>query len=328
VTRLALTGATGTVGPALLGRLGAQPDVERVAVLGRTEPARMPQKARFVRADIRDRRHLEEALRGSETVIHLAFDLYGVLAGEEDLFRTNVIGTRDVAEAAAAVGARRLIYTSSSAVYGFHADNPQPLSEEDAMRASSRHFYGRQKAQTELVLRELAARTGIELVVFRPGAIIGPHAAGALASRLPRWLRGGAGSLLRGLAAGGLRPALPVPPVPVQYLHEDDVAQALELAVLGEDPAGTYNLAGEGAVNGEEALRLLGFRVLPLPRLASEAGARTLSAMPSPVPAARWMELFTVPQLLDTARARQRLGWRPRFSSRAALAATRQAIGW
>lgn len=328
MTRVAITGVTGTAGPPLLRRLSQHPQVEAITALGRTAPEDLPPKVRFCSADVRDRARLHHVLQGVDTVVHLAFDLYGVVAGEGSLFRTNVVGTRNVGEAAVAAGARRIVYTSSAAVYGFHPDNPQPLCEDDPLRASSRHFYARQKAQAELLLAELTERNGIELYVFRPGAIVGPHAAGALASRLPGPLRQAGRSLLRRMAAAGMRPALPVPPLPVQFLHEDDVAQALELAVLGAGPPGVYNLAGDGAVHGEEAVRLLGFRALPLPRLASEVGARALSALPSPVPATRWFEPFTEPQVLDSTRAHTRLDWRPESDSRGALRATREAIGW
>jgi nucleoside-diphosphate-sugar epimerase len=147
-------------------------------------------------------------------------------------------------------------------------------------------------------------------------------------SGLPAAAPGSIAQALRGLARAGLRPALPAPPVPLQFVHEDDVAQAIELAVLGAGDPGAYNLAGEGVVGGHEALELLGIRPLPMPRMVVDGALRAIAASPLVIPALSWPALVTEPILIDTAKARRVLGWRPQWSSRDALRNTRQGLGW
>src|SRR5206468_9544367 len=126
----------------------------------------------------------------------------------------------------------------------------------------------------------------------------------------------------------GLRPVLAPPPVPLQYVHEDDVAQAIELAVVGQGAPGVYNLAGEGALGGAESLRLLGLHTLPVPSGLVGASLRAIRLVPQVIPALGWPELVSGSLLIDTAKAREELGWRPRWSSADALRATREGLGY
>lgn len=325
---VAVTGATGTVGPALLARLAGADAIGEVRVLARHRTSDMPSEVSFRPVDVRDAAAVQDAVAGSDVVVHMAYALYGVSPGEHQLFATNVRGTRHVAQAAARTGARRFVYLSSAAVYGVHADNPPRLTEDAPIRASARHFYARHKAQTELVVRDALAGSDIETYLFRPVGIVGPHAAGATVSRLPGWAPG---VLARGLRAGarlGLRPWLPAPPVPLQFVHEDDVAQALALAVSGAGSPGIYNLASEDVLDGAGTLRLLGLRAAPLPAGVVKKAFKALVALPAPVPATHWPALVTEPILLDCSPARTQLGWRPRYDSADALRSTRDALGW
>jgi nucleoside-diphosphate-sugar epimerase len=326
---VAVTGASGTLGPPLLRRLADDPDVGRIVVLGRRRVA-APAGAQvgFTAVDVRDRAAVGRAVERADVVVHTAYALYGVASPETSLFATNVEGTLNVARAAKVAGAQRFVYTSSAAVYGFHADNPQPLDEDAPLRASSRHFYGRHKAQAELLVRRELDGAETELFVFRPCAIVGPHAAGGALNVVPRPLPGVARAALAAAGRAGLRPAAPAPPVPLQFVHEDDVAQALVAAALGRGPAAAYNLAGDGALDGPEVLRVAGLRRLPFPPAAVHAAARAVTAAPPVLPALGWAEVMTAPLILDTTRARTELGWTPGYTSREALAATRDALGW
>jgi nucleoside-diphosphate-sugar epimerase len=327
---VALTGASGTIGPALLRRLSAAPEIGSVVAIGRrcSDEMRRHAKVTFHQADVRDRDAVRAAVAGADVVVHLAFSLYGVGLDERSLFDTNVRGTVNVARAAVATGARRFVYTSSAAVYGRGGTESDPLREDAPMHAPARLFYARHKSQAELMLGQVLAGTGTDAFIFRPCGIAGPNAAGQLARRLPQVARTSLRRAARLAAAARLRPALPAPPVPLQFVHEDDVAQALVIAVQGKAPPGTYNLAGDGAVSGAEALRLLGLRPLPLPAPAVASALGALGRIPLLVPALGWPELVREPMLLDASKALRELGWQPRFTTRRTLRATRKAIGW
>lgn len=319
---MAVTGASGTIGPSLLARLSDSERVGRVVVLGRRRTDDM-RGVEFRDVDVRDADAVQQGVAGADVVVHLAFALYGLHLGERELFATNVQGTANVVRAASQAGARRFVYTSSASVYGTRSD-PEPLREDEPLHANSRLFYARHKAQAELTVRDALAGSETELYMFRPCAIVGPHATGAAGGRIPAPLR----EAVRWSARVGLRPLLPPAPVPLQYVHEDDVAQAIELAVEGRGRPGVYNLAGEGTLSAAESLRVLGLGPLPVPGSVVGASLRALRYVPPIVPALGWPELVTGSLLVDTTKAHEELGWRPRWTSEEALRATREGLGY
>jgi nucleoside-diphosphate-sugar epimerase len=327
---VAVTGATGTVGRGLLPLLLADPRVGRVIAISRRPWA--PERdglpgLEHRRADVRDGVALAEALAGSDVVVHLAFALYGVRQSEATLAAINVDGTRNAVLAASAVGARRFVATSSAAVYGFGDERAARVDETAAVAPERRHFYSRHKAAAEAALfAALAERPEMEWVVFRPCAVVGPHAIGAAAHAVPRVVAGAAGAGAAVAGSAGLRPPVPAPPVPVQFVHERDVGKAIVEAVTGPPRRAVYNLAGDGMVPGDDVPGLLGLPRLPVPHLVARAAVRLAAGVPSPWPALGWAHLLKRPLELDTARARHDLGWAPDFSSREALAATRRAL--
>jgi nucleoside-diphosphate-sugar epimerase len=282
----------------------------------------------YRQADVRDRAAIGRALDGADVVVHLAFSLYGIRQGGAALEAINVEGSLNVLEAAHAAGARRFIYTSSAAVYGFAAERADRVDESAPVAAEERHFYSRHKRQAEdALLQRLEDHPAISWVFFRPCAVVGPHAIGAAGHWLPRPLGGAASAAVTVAGAAGLRPVVPGPPVPLQFVHERDVGQAIHRAITTSKSRTVYNLGGDGMVEPAEVPRLVGLRTLPLPNLISRATVNTASRLPYATPALGWLQLATQPLELDTARAKRDLGWRPEFTSREALASTRRALG-
>ena len=127
---VAVTGPTGEIGKSLIDALEASPQV--AAVRGMARSAFDPlgagwSKATYQRGDILDRGHLAELFDGADVAVHLAFAIFG---DREETRRINLEGSRNVFEAAVEAGVGRLVYASSVAAYGFHPENPQPLTEE------------------------------------------------------------------------------------------------------------------------------------------------------------------------------------------------------
>lgn len=328
---VAVTGATGTIGRALLPFLESSPRVGRVIGLASRpwDPrANGFDKVEYRQVDVRDRSAVRRALDGADVVVHLAFSLYGVRQRGATLAEVNVAGSENVLAAARAAGAKRFVYTSSAAVYGFGADRPPRVDEAAPVERESRHFYVRHKARVErALLQRLERSRGLSWAVFRPCAVVGPHAIGAAGHLVPQSVAGAVSALVTVGAAAGLRPPVPAPPVPVQFVHERDVGQALFRAVTTPRTRGIYNLAGRGMVEPAEIPRLLGLRTLPLPRAATRAVVGTAARLPYVSPGLGWAQLLTHPLELDTTRAERRLGWKPEFASAEALAATRRALG-
>ena len=324
---VAVTGPTGTFGFGLIPLLQAEPRVGRIVGIARRpfEPQAYGwTKMKYRRGDVRDEDALREAFDGVEVVVHLAFMITGN-ASARVIREINITGTLNAFRAAREAGVERFVYASSVAAYGFHADNPVGMSEDWPVRPAARLFYAREKAELEKSLwRESRAGSGPELYLLRPPIVLGPHAAGAkefMPAPLSRAGRTAFAALRR------LPVPLPMlaPNVPVQFIHEEDVGQALLKCVLGEGPAGAYNIAGDGVVTGAELIRELGLAPVPVPARVFYAGARAAAAVPRlPFlpPATEWVEALSHPAIMDTTKARQELGWKPRYSALEALRAT------
>lgn len=328
---VAVTGATGTIGRGLLPWLESDDRIARVISVSSRDwsPAEDGlTKVEHRRADVRDPRALARAFDAAHAVVHLAFSLYGLRQRASTLWQINVEGSKNVLWAAAAAGARRFVYTSSAAVYGFETDRPTRVDEDAPVVDGSRHFYVRQKAAVERGLRATLERLpDIDWTFLRPCAVVGPHALGAASHAVPEPLARLTGAVVAIGASAGLRPAVPGPPVALQFVHARDVGQALHLAVITPKTRGIFNLAGDGMVEGAEIPRLLGLRTLPVAQPLSRIALRAAAGFPYGPPALRWLQLLTQPLELDTSRARRELGWSPDFSSRDALASTRRALG-
>jgi nucleoside-diphosphate-sugar epimerase len=317
---VAVTGPTGTFGAGLLPLLEREQRVGSVVGVARRpfDPhERGWSKMRYRQGDVRDYAGLCEAFRGVDVVTHLAF----LITGDSSPDKTraiNVEGTLNAYRAAAAAGARRFVYASSVAAYGFHRDNPVPMTEDWPVRPAARLFYAQEKAELEQRLREEAAKTpDLELYVLRPPVVLGPDAVGGkellpaalapLVDRAVRW----AGRL-------PVRVPVAVPDFPMQFVHQNDVGQALVRCILGSGPPGAYNVAGDGIVTVADAVRELGALPLPLPSGPLKFGARVLATLPLPL-RAQWIEAASHPAIVDSTRAKRDLGWSPEYDGITAL---------
>ena len=322
---VAVTGPTGTFGSGLVPLLQDEPRVERVIGLARRpfDPAeRGWTKMTYRRGDVRDTDTLREAFADADVVVHLAFLITGN-ASRQTARAINVEGTLNVFRAAAEAGARRFVYASSIAAYGFHRDNPIGMTEEWPVRPAARLFYAQEKAEIEeLLAAEAAEHPELAVYLLRPPVVLGPNTLGA-----KDLLPGPLAPLGRRLAeAANRRLPVPVPLVvptmPVQFVHEDDVGRALLLCVLGAGPPGPYNIAGDGVLTAVDVAREYGALPIPVPAAPAELAARAISRLPFLPPAAEWVEAASRPAIMDTTKAREQLGWRPRYSGLEALRAT------
>lgn len=317
---VAVTGPTGEIGKPFVTALERMPEVERVIGMARRpfDPAAQGwRKVEYRRGDILDRASVEALVEGADVVAHLAFV---IVAGSAASREINVAGTRNVFEASAAAGVKRLVYTSSVAAYGFHADSPALLTEEVPVRGTGRHPYSAHKAEVEALLAASLAGSATDPYVFRPCIVAGPRAPAlvetvpllAIERRLPGPVR----------RLPGLRPVLPDPGVRFQLVHHDDVASALCAGVLGSGEPGPYNLAGPGELTISDLAAELGWHSLPVPGLAVGAAAEVVARLPLLPAEAAWIEALRRPVLMSATRAREQLGWRPRHDARATLRET------
>jgi nucleoside-diphosphate-sugar epimerase len=324
---VAVTGPTGEIGQAFVKALERTREVRRVVGMARGPfDARGAglKKLTYVRGDVLDRAAVAELVSDADVVVHLAFMIMG---GAEESREVNLDGSRNVFEATVQAGAKRLVYASSVAAYGFHRDNPQPLTEDVPARGSDSHYYSAQKAEVESLLSETIARGATDAYVLRPCIVAGPNAPLLIDSlpytQLSERLPGAVLSLLDGMPI--LKPVLPDAGVPFQLVHHDDVASALRAAVVGHGRPGAYNIAGTGRLTVSQLADELGWYSIPVPELAVDACAEMVGRLGFLPAQAQWVAAFREPVIMSTSRARTELHWRPRHGALATLRETIRA---
>jgi UDP-glucose 4-epimerase len=325
--RVAVTGPTGEIGQAVVDALERSRDVESIVGMARRPfdaPARGWRKVTYRRGDVLDRDAVDGLVRDADVVVHLAFMIMG---GAKESREVNLTGSRNVFEATVAAGAQRLVYASSVAAYGFHRENPQPLTEDVPARGTAAHYYSAQKAEVEALLARTLTGGRTAGYVFRPCIVAGPHAPLLIDSlpytQISERLPGPVLSLLEGVPI--LKPVLPDPGVPFQLVHHDDVASAMRAAVLGRGVPGAYNLAASGELTIKLLADELGWYSIPVPELALDAVADMIARLGFLPAQAQWIAAFREPVLMNASKARRELGWRPKHDALQTLRETIRA---
>lgn len=314
--KVAVTGASGNLGTALLRRLTAPGSgVAEVRGLARRQP---PDTApydgvQWHLADLGETRSEHELTRfldGVDAVVHLA---WAIQPGRqpERLHRVNVDGTRRLARAAAAAGVAHFVQLSSLGAYAAGAGDRE-VGEDWPTTGIPSSQYSRDKSQAELVVREqLGSREGTTLTVVRPTLVLQPDASSEIGRYFLGPLLFGAARLLPGSVARLL--PLPLPALKVQVVHADDVADAL-VRILDRRAAGPFNIAAGPTFDADGLARALGTVRVPVPAFVVRAGlsaafhAHVVPTEPG------WLDLGLQAPALDTGRARRLLDWSPAYA--------------
>src|SRR4051812_15322639 len=310
---VAVTGASGNLGTALLRRLTAPGSgVAEGRGLARREP---PGVAPYAGG----RRHLDhlgesgseaalaEFVEGADAVVHLAWALQPGRQ-PEDLRRVNVGGTRRVVRAAAAAGVGHFVHRSSIGAYAPGAVGRRVTEDWPTTGVPSAQ-YSRDKSEAERAVGEVAARhPDMTLSVVRPTLVLQPDAG----SEIGRYFLGplvyGAARRVPGPVARLL--PLPLPQLAVSFVHADDVADAL-VRILDRRAPGPFNLAAEPLLDASGLAHALGSRRVPTPALAVRAAVQAAFAAHLIPTEPGWVDIGTRVPALDTTRARRLLDWTP-----------------
>ena len=171
--RTFLTGATGFLGSHVARVLSDQGANLRVLVRPTSNLKNLEGlKAETVTGDLRDPASLEKAIAGCDTVFHVAADYRLWLRDPNEMYRSNVEGTRAVLEAARKNGVKNVVYTSSVATIGF-TRNGRPADEDSPVSlADMIGHYKRSKFMAEQIALE-AGRSGLRVVTVNPTTPIG-----------------------------------------------------------------------------------------------------------------------------------------------------------
>ena len=248
------------------------------------------------------------AAAAPEVVVHLASIVTpGRDSSREKEHAVDVDGSRHVFAACLAHGVRRVVVSSSGAAYGYHPDNPVPLTEDDPLRGNEEFAYSHHKRLVEEQLATLRSEhPELEQVVLRIGTILGEHVDNQITALFerPRLLR----------IAGSDSPFV--------FVWDTDVVAIIQQAVTG-DVTGVFNVAGDGTMTVPEIAKALGKRTLVVPermlRVALRVGRR-LRLTPYGPEQTRFLRYRPV---LDNTRLKREFGYTPGRTSREAFDAWR-----
>jgi nucleoside-diphosphate-sugar epimerase len=310
---VAVTGASGNLGMALLRRLTA-PEAEVAGVRGlarRRPPDVAPYSGvRWHLTDLGDPHSedtLAEFLDGADAVVHLAWALQPGRQ-PDDLHRVNVEGTRRVVRAAGTAGVDHVVHMSSIGAYAPGAVG-QRVAEDWPTTGIPSSQYSRDKSEAERVVREVAARhPDMTLSVVRPTLVLQPDAGSEIGRYFLGPLLFGAARLLPGAVARLL--PLPLPRLAVSFVHADDVADAV-VRMLDRRASGPFNLAAEPLLDADALARALGTRRVPVPALALRTAVQAAFTAHLVPTEPGWLDIATRVPALNTTRARKLLDWAP-----------------
>jgi UDP-glucose 4-epimerase len=305
--KILLTGGAGYVGSACLRWLldhGHDP----IAYDSLTEgnPAAVPQSSdRLIRGDILDTDRLSDVLRrlGVEAVMHFAAlaSVPDSISDPDSYYRVNVAGTKSVLDAMRAAGVRKILFSSTSATYGFHSEMPL---REDSLQAPETP-YGTTKLAAEWMIKEYARAYDLGYTLLRYFNAAGADPDGNFgedrrheAHLIPLIFQAAVGRRPKIMIYGDDYPT-PDGTCIRDYVHTTDLAQAHQLAVesLGPGIGRAYNL---GSGTGASVLEVL--------RACEAAAGRPI---PHEIAGRRPGDPAVL--IASPGKIARELGWKPRF---------------
>jgi nucleoside-diphosphate-sugar epimerase len=304
----AISGGAGFLGLHLARRLLAEGHEVRTLDVVPLDDAELETKVQELRGDVRDRDRVDELVAGADVVVHAAAAL-PIQASRESIRSVNVGGTENVLQAARDAGVRRVVFISSTAVYG--VPEKHPIEEDDPLVGVG--WYGESKIDAEALCRVAA----VETTIVRPKTFIGPERLGVF-EILFDWIR--EGRLIYILGQGHNR---------YQLLAVEDLVDAImRAATVPEAGRQTFNVGATEFGTVRSDLQALidhagsTSRLRPVPVKPAELSLRALELLKLS-PLAEWhYKTAHKDSFVDTARAQSVLGWQPRLSNKEALAGT------
>jgi nucleoside-diphosphate-sugar epimerase len=311
MTVVLVTGASGFVGGAVCRFLAGE-DGYTVRAAIRRPCVGLPRNVSQVQVqDLSATTRWDEALRGAAIVVHAAARVHvmreTVVNPLSEFRRVNVEGTLSLARQAAEAGVRRFVFISSIKALGESTTGRIPFQADE--QPAPVDPYGISKLEAELALRELAAASGLELVIVRPVLVYGPGVRGNFQSML-RWLRRGIP-----LPLGAIRNSRSV-------VGLDNLVDFVSCTLAHPAAANEAFLVSDGEdISTTELLRraadALGVRALLVP-VPPPALAVIAAVLGRALAAERLLGSLQV----DITKNRDLLGWIPRVSLREGLRRT------
>lgn len=295
-----ITGGSGYFGSLLLRKLLDRG--ESCCVLDLVDADDRPSNVDFFQADIRDFNAVINACKDVDIIYHNVAQV--PLAKDKQLFNSvNILGTENILKAAMANGVKKVVYTSSSAVFGVPDSNP--VTEDTIPHPGE--TYGQAKLAGEKLCAQYVQQ-GLDVSIIRPRTIMG-HGRLGIFQILFEWIRQGYNVPVLGKGNNIY-----------QFIHADDLAEACILAAM-RPGAATYNCGTDRFGTMGEVLQHLcdhantGSSVKSVP-MAPAVGAMKMTSMLGISPLGAYHSLmYGRSMYFDISKAQSELGWQPRYSN-------------
>jgi UDP-glucose 4-epimerase len=310
--RVVVVGATGNIGTSVLRSLEKEEGVESVLGLARRLPGLTMPRVEWASADVVSD-DLVPHFRGADAVVLLAW----IIQPSRDLnkqWMVNVEGSTRAARAAKEAGVPALLYASSVGAYS-PGPKDRRVDESWPTGGTPTSYYARHKAEVERRLDRFEQEApDVRVVRMRPGLVFKKEAAQGIRRLF-------AGPFLPGsLVQPELIRVIPdVPNLRSQIVHSYDVGEAFRLAIVNDGARGPFNLATEPILDPEEMGRILDARPVPVSAQVARAGVRLSWLLRMQPVSEGWLDMAMSVPIMDTDRARRKLGWEPQRSADEAL---------
>jgi UDP-glucose 4-epimerase len=309
--RVVVTGASGNVGTSLMPLLRSDGRIDSVVGVARRTEGLSGGGEEWRAADI-GVSDLRPILEGADTVVHLAWAIQPS-HDEKTLWRTNVLGSRRLFEAAAAAGVKTIVHASSVGAYA-PAPSEATVDESWPVDGHPTSFYSRHKATVEWLLGSFQnTHPDIRVVSMRPSLIFKREAATGIRRLF-------IGPLLPSrLMRRGALPGIPDVGVSFQATHSTDVAAAF-LEAIHRPVSGPFNVSAEPALTLLDVAEILDAKTFKFPLPAVRAAAKLSWAIRLQPTPPSWLDMAASAPTISAARATRELGWHPHHTSTEALA--------
>ncbi|WP_426414607.1 SDR family oxidoreductase [Aestuariirhabdus sp. LZHN29] len=305
--RVLITGATGFIGTQLVQQIVEQhPQWHLVATDVRPSAEVEELANRFSLHDVRDQEALVSLLREEQvdTLVHLASIVVPPPGmSRETLYEIDVVGTRKVLDAAQQAGVEQFVVTTSGAAYGYHADNPEWLSESDPLRGNESFAYSAHKRMVEEMLADYRQQhPSLKQLVLRPGTVLGATANNQITNLFEQ---------KRIIGVAGCRS-------PFVFIWDQDLVKIIVQGIQ-QRSAGIYNVAGDGALSMAQLAIRLGKPYLPLPSWLIRGALSVLKPLGLNQYGPEQVKFISYRPVLDNQRLKAEFGYTPRYTSEQAF---------
>ena len=310
--RYLVTGGSGYIGSRLIDRMVESDDTERIVIADIRPPRSFHPKVSFSKLDVRDGAAVRELLERErpDALLHLAFVL-NPMHDENAMYDIDVGGTQNVLDAASASGVGQVLVTSSATAYGAFPDNPVPIGEDRPVRGVPDFEYARDKTECDRLCQLWALRHPDRVMtIVRPCIVFGPNVDNYI---VRAWTKQPFFADFGG------------PDQPVQFVHEDDVVDALMTLLEGRH-AGAYNLAGDGTMTWRECAELIGTPIRRVPKKLFWRFGRLMWRLHAAETPPGNLHFIIHPWVVSTDRLKA-TGWTPRYTSRETFEITMRTHG-